>query len=412
MEVRFKRESLFEEVWSTPLTTLAKKYGMSDNGIRKVCKALAIPLPIAGHWAKIAAGRTIPRPTLPPTKGRTEFYSSPTPRPSSSPELDEDTQWLTERTEFEDDRANHIAVALEPQRWHRLVIQTRNRLRELVKEAEQARRAADKPQKISRFPQAAFDNGSWKWKYFVERGQTLLLHRNHLPLRVTPQTSERALAILNSLLFAAEARGITPVHDDKDGRLLLKFRDCAVQVRFSERSTDVVRDKRHDSPLDRSLGKDTIKAPTGILRIYFSARGYSESGLQESADEPLEQRLNDFFKRVYRAVVRERIAERERAERDRQFEAEQERRRRVEAIKQQEVRQQAKEQERRQSLLTEASSWRDASLIRDYIAHIERELGRQGSDIHPDLAGWLIWAEQVAEEIDPTAKRTSREDIH
>lgn len=50
----FERISLYEEVWTTPLTKLGKKYGLSDNGLRKVCKALSIPLPKAGHWAKVA----------------------------------------------------------------------------------------------------------------------------------------------------------------------------------------------------------------------------------------------------------------------------------------------------------------------------------------------------------------------
>jgi len=38
-----KREELYEEVWSTPLTKLSQKYGLSDNGLRKVCKRLDMP---------------------------------------------------------------------------------------------------------------------------------------------------------------------------------------------------------------------------------------------------------------------------------------------------------------------------------------------------------------------------------
>jgi len=37
-----KREELYEEVWSTPLCA---KYGLSDNGLRKVCKRLNVPVP-------------------------------------------------------------------------------------------------------------------------------------------------------------------------------------------------------------------------------------------------------------------------------------------------------------------------------------------------------------------------------
>jgi len=43
------RDSLYEEVWATPMATLAKKYGISDVGLAKVCRKLSIPLPGRGH---------------------------------------------------------------------------------------------------------------------------------------------------------------------------------------------------------------------------------------------------------------------------------------------------------------------------------------------------------------------------
>jgi hypothetical protein len=32
-----EREALYNEVWSGPVITVAKRYGMSDNGLRKHC---------------------------------------------------------------------------------------------------------------------------------------------------------------------------------------------------------------------------------------------------------------------------------------------------------------------------------------------------------------------------------------
>jgi hypothetical protein len=52
-EDRFwNREELYEEVWATPMQTLAKKYGISDVGLAKVCRKLSIPVPGRGHWAR------------------------------------------------------------------------------------------------------------------------------------------------------------------------------------------------------------------------------------------------------------------------------------------------------------------------------------------------------------------------
>lgn len=60
----FERQKLFDEVWATPIKTLAKEYGLSDVGLRKICIALDIPTPPRGYWAQLAADKTIPKPPL------------------------------------------------------------------------------------------------------------------------------------------------------------------------------------------------------------------------------------------------------------------------------------------------------------------------------------------------------------
>ncbi|MCP3025093.1 hypothetical protein [Cupriavidus basilensis] len=72
----FEREKLYEEVWAEPVTTVAKRYSMSDVGLRKICKNLEIPLPPAGYWAKLAAGRAVKRSPLGTTKGATTYRRS------------------------------------------------------------------------------------------------------------------------------------------------------------------------------------------------------------------------------------------------------------------------------------------------------------------------------------------------
>jgi len=45
---------------------VAKRYGVSEVTLAKACRKLAVPLPPRGYWARIRAGRTLPRPPLPP----------------------------------------------------------------------------------------------------------------------------------------------------------------------------------------------------------------------------------------------------------------------------------------------------------------------------------------------------------
>lgn len=72
-KISFERQELFDEVWATPMTTLAKKYGLSDVGLRKICMTLDIPMPPRGHWAKLAAGKSPPKPVLHETGAPTTY---------------------------------------------------------------------------------------------------------------------------------------------------------------------------------------------------------------------------------------------------------------------------------------------------------------------------------------------------
>jgi hypothetical protein len=47
------RKSLYREVWEKPISTLSPKYGLSDVGLKKICKTLNVPTPPRGYWAKV-----------------------------------------------------------------------------------------------------------------------------------------------------------------------------------------------------------------------------------------------------------------------------------------------------------------------------------------------------------------------
>jgi hypothetical protein len=64
-DLRLDRPGLFERVWSTPVETLAKEWGLSGRGLAKACRRLRIPVPPRGHWARVAAGQRTRRPSLP-----------------------------------------------------------------------------------------------------------------------------------------------------------------------------------------------------------------------------------------------------------------------------------------------------------------------------------------------------------
>jgi len=64
--IRIEREDLHKQVWSKSIVELAKDYGISDVGFRKICKRLDVPTPPKGYWAR--KYRKGP-PELPPNQG-------------------------------------------------------------------------------------------------------------------------------------------------------------------------------------------------------------------------------------------------------------------------------------------------------------------------------------------------------
>lgn len=65
----YTRQQLHDLVWSGPMRDVAKKLGLSDNGLRKHCVKAFVPLPPQGHWNKVHAGqrvKTIPLSARPP----------------------------------------------------------------------------------------------------------------------------------------------------------------------------------------------------------------------------------------------------------------------------------------------------------------------------------------------------------
>lgn len=70
---RVSRQDLYSQVWSTPMRTLAPKYGLSDVGLAKICKRHRIPRPGLGYWAKKDAGKPVKQPPLRPFPGMEEI---------------------------------------------------------------------------------------------------------------------------------------------------------------------------------------------------------------------------------------------------------------------------------------------------------------------------------------------------
>lgn len=405
-EVTFQREPLYEEVWSQPMTTLAAKYGLSDNGLRKVCIALDIPVPPRGHWARLAAGQRVERMPLPESSERKTFVARPPAREADRQfRTEEDERWLAKCLAREGQEDLRIVVDPAPAKWHPQLRELRTRLqadqaqyeKELREhEREEARRAKSRQRAHS----PDYSGLVWSWR--VRSGGVLLETHRAFPLRVTSTTWRAAMAVVNAVFFAAEKRGVAPTLDEKQGRFVLTLDGTSVYFAVRERFEEAWRDEVESWSGRTRKEKYTKGTGRLFIALYKNGWDYRQFHADENAD------LGDLsailFAPLYRKVVEEREEQRAHAEQQRQQEIarhrqqEIERQRAAEAERQRELaRLAAIEGHREAALLEEARAWEAVAALRRYIA------ARSETGACQTSPEWLSWAQDVAQRLDPTS---------
>jgi hypothetical protein len=405
-EIQFDRQVLYDEVWQTPISRLASKYRLSDNGLRKVCVALNVPLPPRGHWAKVAAGHLPGQTPLPSFASRTTFTSRPATEVLTNPfATEEDTEWLEERVSFEKDPSNRVLVDDPPHRWHPELKEAKHAYDAAAKEAEIWKRDFERAEaKQQKYPgkviQSTYEDR--KWGYFRDRGSVLCDTHRTAPLRGGPQTYRRALAIVNAIFVAAGKRGVQPVLDPQEGRFCLELQGTKIHFAVRERLEEHWRDELNS--WTKKIEKKKHKKASGKLFIAIYKNGYDNKQISDSDLGDLGAAI---FCPLYAKVVLKRQGAREGAERERRhqlalaaMEAEKARREAEEEVAKEKERLAAAERQREAALLEEAENWDRASRIRRYVAHVGP------STDNPELASWANWALSVADRLDPTQRRS------
>ncbi len=456
MAIRLERQKLYEEVWSTPFKRLAAIYGVPAPTLRDACIAMDIPLPRADHWAKAEFGKASPRLALPPTthphsvdvdqEAATTGESAAEPRhpdaeptssattalPASHPEtvqatasapaaepppepepeikihtgmvceLPEDQQWLIDRFVDERSAGFHIAVPVAPKRWHPAVAPLREWLEDRRREYQAAVRERDaweRRQQKRRHSQSRPESFS-SWELTMNYP---VLGDTHRPLvaRISVDTYDRALAILNALAFAADRRGFQVTLREERERLRFSLEAAHLDVRIAERLDEELRPKQSSS--SGRTESEKVKVPTGQLRVFVERWGNGGVCVAEDrGDRPIEEQLHRIFEHAYRAVTQGRQLEREAQRRAlaqelRRQEAEIRRLQREE-----EEGRRREEQERRDHLIRQANDWDQAERIRAYVAYVAHVVVRRGTTDRQEVSRWRLWALGVANDLDPT----------
>lgn len=364
------REQLYELVWTEPMQVLGPRFGMSDVGLKKVCKRLRVPTPGRGFWAQKAAGRAprrVPLPKLPASVSasqQTITFRHP-PKPSAQ-EAAEATGPVADQERFEAVEEHRITVPDVLTAPHKLVMATVQSLR-----------------------QAKTD----------QQHRLIPRSKRCLAVAVTLGTADRAMVIYDTLIKACEARGwsVAISTDGEQGAAtMVSIGDEQVGISVDER---VDRVERPRDPKDKRMygTREYDYLPTGRLTVRLQAQYL---GVRQSWSDGAKQRVKETLNAVMVGLVAAAEALKaqrlEREARHREFLAAEERRR-------------AEEQRRRgeaarvRALDSHLVAWRKASAIREYAAAMRRSTEAAGllAEDSP-MAAWLAWVDAYADRLDPT----------
>jgi hypothetical protein len=376
---KYEREKLYEEVWTDPVVTVAKRYGISDVGLRKICKRLGVPLPPAGHWAKIYAGQKIARPKLPSHKGETTYSSNR--YVDESPELPPPPE----------------PAAVAEQRAYEALPEHRIVVRDTLDDAHRFVRATEKG---FRKPQIG-GNGVTTWP----SGKCVL------DIAVSTEHRNRALLLMDTLLKAMQTRGFKVYAQPLEGRPDSDFRRINVEVlgerlglkltektRREERAlTDVEKAKQRHDKLFRPLNPWTY-FPTGLFSLVILDE-YRRDRTRISDRKNgvhLEEQLNDIVVSI--------VAEAFKQKHQRQVALENRQRAELE-MRERWERQRIREGQLRllDKLEQQALKWERAERLRAYANSMEKLAIESGHDLKEEtsLTERLEWIRHKADWLDP-----------
>lgn len=369
--IEYERKKLYEEVWNEPVSTVAKKYGVSDVAIHKICKSMDIPVPPRGYWAKKRAGQKVEKEPLPKTDKRTTVtrYSSIERKPPApEPEL----MGILSEEEYQTlySVAESIEMLPEGSRYHKT---------------------------ISAY-KASID--VWRKEY----GNRHYLHREHpapeLTNTVSDQTRLRVFRILNSLVKGTAELGCGITEN-----LYMIVRGETVPVTFSEAKDkkDHILTKQEERELaeyerksktDSWAYKPNIRKYDHVYNGKLTIKINNQYSFRDSESHVIEDRLTEILFALYKASEGVRLERLRREEAARKAEEERQRKqRRLEMFN--------AEIDITNRLLNEANDYEIASRIRRYVERV-----RSLADPSDQKArGWIEWATEKADWFDPSVAR-------
>ena len=359
------RKELYDLVWSEPMTSVCKRFGLTDNGLRKHCVSMNIPTPPMGYWAKLQNGKQVEKMPLP-----------------------DDYQVKKQSVDLREVDMNNVSIDLNPP-------VNKQKIR------EQEISAGD----ISIFsvPEVLFAKDpliiDTKEKFRANNQKNSYLKKNPyksqiketLDIYVSDKTIDRALSIFSTVIKSLRYRGHN-IQIDKD-KTYAVINEEKIQINITERRK---KDTNNDDPNNYNNTEFCGELHFNILYNSWDKKSYKDTPQTRLEDKIIP--IIAFLEIQSENIKLERI---ETEKRRIQMEEEQRKRREFEEKCNTELKE-------FQSLFTMAERHFKANIIRDYVHTYEIYLEKNGI-VDEEVLEKLQWAKEKADWLDPFI---SKEDLY
>lgn len=425
--ITLPRSELYELVWSKPVTEVAAEFGISDVALAKRCRALNIPLPWRGYWAKVQAGQSPRRTPLRPFRDARKTLPRAQPSRSAAsqrerPRPQGGAASLSLPSYASASSGAEPLISFPPPREPRSAAPPMSPEEAALRAPIDALVIAPLDDLTHAHPavlrtavhQKHLKSSAITWPRGTRSGPILDA------TRVSNVSLDRALRVLNAVLRGAETLGWTFVPPPPDpaieqrqrfprstyrppeyGHLMVDSEPVQLRIDERQRQSDhVMTDKEK---LDRKRGSlfwmprfDYM--PTGELRLHATEPGYTyrTQTWKDTARRPLETKVPRILHGLLTiALERKQHREEERLRRIAEREAERLR----ELVRQR----RAANTKLIHTLEAQAGAWARAQLLRRYLRAARRSVGDRTitTDLQGQSIDYLAWAEHYVNQLDP-----------
>lgn len=367
--MKLTRKELYDLVWSEPMIALAKRFGLSDNGLRKHCKSMNIPTPPVGYWNKLEYGKSVEMIPLPENyEGKKTNVDLREVDISEEKQIDLSPPPNIKAIRELEIRQGDTSSFIVPEVLYAkdaLIIDTKEKHRE--------------------------DMIPWSQRKNPYKSKI----KDSLDIYVGEKSIDRALCIFSTIINALRFRGYNIKIDNKKNITYALIKEEEIQISLSERRK---RNPEAANPYDNNnnmfCGEFHFKISSKRDDVVFKDTPHTRledkiiaivAYLEVCAEEIKEDRIAEEERRI-RYVEEERIRKEKEAK-------EREEREKFEAKRQAELKE-------FRMMFNMAERLRKANMLRQYIADYEEYL-KTNDALDDEVVKKLEWARKKADWLDP-----------